>query len=393
MKRRRRNRNQKNFYMGMSILCLIVLFVGYSFVHELSEKRKSGKDITTISINYNGEKEDNKLNPIDKIMSYFNIFLEKTFKESEDSSSSSLIESSDKQAAKDVFKTINTGDSTKENPIITSKADVEEVEEETGDVEVFKQESISNTKENKVYLAAISQEDFFRVIESPTYNRSSAPRDIFIDAASINDKFNIVLFHTHGTEAFLPQEEGNYRTQDERYNVMGVGTKIAANLQGNGINMKHLKDYNDYPDYNKSYFNSRERVTEVLSSTKKNLIIDLHRDGADENSNYEQILEREKTVTINDKTAATCTLVIGDKNENSEELKENAQLFYNIANEKYPGLFRGVIVRPGAYFNQYLSDYSILLEIGSNLNHIDEVNYSAEILSEILVEYIEEISK
>lgn len=394
MKRRRRNKNQKNFYMGMSMFCLIVLFVGFSFVNELSEKRKAGQDVTTISINYDGEKEDDKLNPIDKIMSYFNIFLEKTFKESEDSSS--LIESGEKQTAKDVFKTINTGDRSKDQPVITSKVDAEEVfevEEEMGDVEAFKGESTLNTKENKVYLATISQEDFFRVIESPTYNRSSAPRDIFIDAASINDKFNIVLFHTHGTEAFLPHEEGNYRTQDERYNVMGVGTKIAANLQGYGINVIHLKNYNDYPDYNKSYFKSREAVTEVLSSSKKNLIIDLHRDGAEENSNYEQILAREKTVTINDKTAATCTLVIGDKNDNTEALKENAQLFFDMANEKYPGLFRGVIVRPGAYFNQYLSDNAMLLEIGSNLNHIDEVNYSAELLSDVLVDYIEEISK
>jgi len=59
----------------------------------------------------------------------------------------------------------------------------------------------------------------------------------------------------------------------------------------------------------------------------------------------------------------------------------------------YPGLLREVVVRPGAYFNQYLSDYALLLEVGSTLNHIDEVNYSAELLTEILAEYITEISK
>ncbi|MDF2950154.1 MAG: hypothetical protein K0R07_2203, partial [Sedimentibacter sp.] len=42
MKRRRRNKSGTKFYMGMSILCLIVLFVGYSYVYNLSEKRKSG---------------------------------------------------------------------------------------------------------------------------------------------------------------------------------------------------------------------------------------------------------------------------------------------------------------------------------------------------------------
>jgi len=74
-------------------------------------------------------------------------------------------------------------------------------------------------------------------------------------------------------------------------------------------------------------------------------------------------------------------------------LQKNAQKLYDIAQERYPGLFREIIIRPGAYFNQYLSDYALLIEIGSTLNHIDEVNYSAELLSEILAEYIGEISK
>lgn len=377
MKRRRRSKGGTKFYMGMSILCLTVLFVGYSYVYNLSERRKAGQDITTISINYNRDEDDEgNVNPIDKIMSYFNIFLEKTFKEEKDSSK--LIESDFKQA-KDVFKTIDS----KEDP----KAD-----KEKEDLDIYEEDNTQPVIEQTVYLANNRQEDFFRVVESPTY-RSSGPRDMNLDAASVNEKLNLVLYHTHGTESYMPHEEGNFRTQDERYNVMGVGTKIAANLQGYGLEVKHLKDYNDYPDYNSSYANSNYAVKQVLSNSKKNIIIDLHRDGAEENSLYEQKLSQVKTTDINGKTAATCTLVIGDKNGNYEKLKENAQKLYEIAQEKYPGLFREIIIRPGAYFNQFNSDYALLIEIGSTLNHIDEVNYSAELLSEILVEYIDEISK
>lgn len=378
MKRRRRNKGGTKFYMGMSILCLTVLFIGYSYVYNLSEKRKSGQDITTISINYDGdEKGEDRASPIDKIMSYFNIFLEKTFKESEDTSK--LIENNGLKA-KDVFKTVDSREE--------KKAD----EADKGDVEIYEENSDPLITENPLYLADNRHENFFKVIESPTY-RSSAPRDSSFDAASVNEKLNIVLFHTHATEAYLPHKEGNYRTQDERYNIMGLGTKIAANLQGYGLNAMHLKDYNDYPDYNSSYANSSKAVKKVLSDSKKNLVIDIHRDGADENSAYERILSGVKTIQINDKTAATCTLVIGDKNGNYEELKKNAQKLYEKAQEMYPGLFRDIIIRPGAYFNQYLSDYALLIEIGSTLNNIDEVNYSAELLSEILVEYIGEISK
>ena len=81
MKRRRKNKGGTKFYMAMSVLCLAILFIGYSYVYNLSEERKSGQEITTISINYNADKNvtDDKPSALDKVMSYFNIFLEKTF--------------------------------------------------------------------------------------------------------------------------------------------------------------------------------------------------------------------------------------------------------------------------------------------------------------------------
>lgn len=381
MKRRRKNKSSTKYYMFMSIVCLTILFAGYSFVYNLALERKAGKDVTTISINYN--KKDDSANDnvklIDKLMSYFNIFLEKTFKENNDNNSGRLIES-DTLHTKDVFKTID------------SKQEEVKDEKKEDELKIFEEVNDPDIVNKTVYLANNRQEDFFRVVESPTY-RSSAPRDLFLDAASVNEKLNVVFFHTHGTEAYLPHEEGNFRTQDERYNVMGIGTKITANLQGYGIDAKHLKNYNDYPDYNSSYANSRYVVKQVLNDNKKNLLIDIHRDGAEENSTYEQFLSKVKAVEINNKTAATCTLVIGDKNENYDKLKQNAQLLYEIAQKKYPGLFRDIIIRNGAYFNQYLSDYAMLIEVGSTLNHIDEVNYTIELLTEIFNEYIGEISK
>ncbi len=371
MKRKRRNKGGTKFYMTMSIVCLAILFVGYSFVYSLSEKRKAGQDITTISIIYNGDSNKDKANAIDKIMSYFNIFLEKTFNESE--STSKLIESLDKPKT-EVFKTIE------------NKESIE------NDLEIYDEREEKKITKKPIFIANNRHDTFFKVIESPA-SRSSAPRNIILDAASLNEKLNIVLFHTHGTEAYLPHDEDNYRTHNEEYNVMGVGNKITSNLQSIGLNVNHLKDYNDYPDYKSSYANSSYAVSQVLSNNKKNILIDIHRDGAEENSTYEQFLSRVKTTKINDKSAATCTLVVGDKNGNSEELKKNAQLLFNISQQMYPGLFRDVVVRPGAYFNQYYSDYSLLIEVGCTLNHIDEVNYTIELLTDIMVEYINEIGK
>lgn len=374
MKRRRRNKNETKFYMVMSIICLVVLFAGYSYVYKLSESRKTGQEVTTISFNYDGGEAAEQYNKFfDKVMSYFNIFFEETFKESDDSS---IIVEQDKETAKDVYKIIGSEETAKEDlPIFDEKE--------------YDSSQLVNAE---VYLASNRKEDFFKVIESSTTSRSSVPREMRIDAASINKIFNIVIYHTHATEAYLPHKEGNYRTKDEKYNVMGIGNRITSNLTNYGLNINHLKDYNDYPDYNKSYANSNYAVKQVLSNSKKNLIIDIHRDGADEGSSYEEFLSKVKSTEINGKTAATCTLVIGDKNGNLEEIKKIAQTTYDTANEMYPGLFRNIVIRNGAYFNQYLSDYAMLIEIGTTLNNIEESQYSADLLSEILCETIIKIN-
>jgi len=308
-------------------------------------------------------------------MSYFNIFLKKTFSESSDESS--LLETIDDEP-KEIFKTIdsNAEPETKDPLQIYDKSEYDYLQD----------------VQKEVYLANNRKEDFFKIIESPS-SRSSVPRSMTIDAASVNENFNIVLYHTHGTEAYLPYEESNYHTKDENYNVMGIGNRIASNIANYGLNITHLKNYNDYPDYNSSYANSNYAVSQVLSNSKKNLIIDLHRDGADEGSNYEEFLSKVKTVEINGMAAATCTLVIGNKNENFEKVKKTAQAIYDTSNEMYPGLFRDIVIREGAYFNQYLTDYAMLIELGTTLNDVEEAQYSADLLSEILCKTIEKLNK
>jgi stage II sporulation protein P len=375
MKRRRRKKSETKFYMVMSIICLVVLFAGYSYVYKLSEARKTGQEITTISLNYDGEGAANKYNEFfDKVMSYFNIFFEETFKESDDSK---IIENKEDEPVKEVYKIIDSAD-----------------REQTEDLQVFdeKEYSSSQIAVTEVYLASNRKDDFFKVIESNTISRSSVPREMKIDTASINKNINFIIYHTHATESYLPNKESNYRTHDENYNVMGIGNIITSNLKNYGLNITHLKDYNDYPDYNKSYANSNYNVKQVLSNSKKNVMIDIHRDGADEGSSYEEFLSKVKSIEINGKTAATCTLVIGDKNGNLEDIKKMAQTTFDTANEMYPGLFRDIVIRNGAYFNQYLSDYAMLIEVGTTLNNIEEAQYTADLLSEILCETVAKIN-
>lgn len=375
MKRRRKNKGGTKYYMVMSIICLSALFIGYSYVYKLAEARKTGQDITTISFNYNGEEAAEKYGEFfDKVMSYFNIFFEETFKDSDDSST--IIENNDKEASKEVYKVIGSDEASKD------------------DLDVFDHEEQENSDmvEKEVIIADNRKDNFFKVIETDAASRSSVPRNMSVDAASVNKNMNVILYHTHGTESYSSDKISNYRSRDENKNVTGIGNRITANLKNYGINIKHLKEYNDYPSYNLSYKNSNSAVKQHLSNSKKNLIIDLHRDGAEENSSYENFLNRVSTIQIEGKTAATFSLVIGDKNGNLSELKKTAQTLYDISNEMYPNLCREIIIRPGAYFNQYLSDNALLVEIGSTVNDLAEVQYTADLLSEILCKTIVKIN-
>lgn len=370
MKRQRKNKDGRTFYMMMSILCLTTLFLGYSFVYRLAEERKIGKEITTISINYDSNAGQESLTKFDKFMSHFNIFLQNTFK-------------TKKSEDIDIIETPDDG-----------QEEMQTIESEDArlNLEIYNDIDYKPPVKKEVYLAEERKENFFKVITSTS--RSRAPRrKLFLNSASLVENLNVVLYHTHGTEAFQSTNNTNYRSLDEKLNITGIGAKISADLLKRGIKNIHLKDYNDYPDYNLSYANSNYAVKQVLSDNKKNILIDLHRDGAEENSNYEALLSEVKTTEINGKRAATCTLVVGNKNGNAAKLKENAGRLYEIAHELYPGLMRKIIIREGAYFNQYLSDYSFLIEVGCTLNTYEEIEYTAELLAQVLYEYLSEIDK
>lgn len=374
MKRRRRKKSSDaKFYMAVSVVCLTVLFVGYGFVYNMSLARKTGKDVTTISIDYDSSGAAEKYGELlSRIMSYFNIFLEETFRENDDG------ELNSHRGLTDGFYTVLESDDE------SSAGDMENFDDDDYEVE----QALSKS----VYSADDRRETFFTVKSAFNLFGGGNAGNMNLNSAAINEKFNVVLYHTHGTESYKPHTEANYRTQDTRYNVMGLGNRIYDNLSNNGVSIKHLTGYNDYPNYNLSYSNSKKAVLPELSDTKKNLLIDLHRDGADENSDYEKFLSQVCRTEVNGKSAATFTLVVGDANDNADKLKDTAQQLYDVAEKMYPGLCREIVVRKGSYFNQNLSDYCMLVEIGSTLNTVDEAAYTADLFSQILGKTMEKLN-
>ncbi len=374
---RRRKRSSVKVYYVIAIICLVILFTGYRYVYNLSEIRKGNQEVETISLVDKSEEIAQKYNKIfAKIMSYFNVFFKETFKEYDENG---MFDNKNNVNLGSNIQSVESGEATN-----------------LDNIEVYKNSEDSNNELYKatILLANDRKNEFFTVSEmfNMASRLSNSVRDLKKYSDEVNKKMNIILFHTHGTEAYKENAKKNYRSENVKNNIVGIGSIIAKNLTNYGLNITHLKDYNDLPSYNLSYANSKKLVTKNLDTQKKNLIIDIHRDGADAESNYEKILESVTRVKINNEYIATFSIIIGGENENIEDLKKIANAVKSVSDSLYPGLCRGVVIRDGAYFNQNISDYALLLEVGSNLNTVDEAKITADFLSEILCNAIVKIN-
>ena len=67
----------------------------------------------------------------------------------------------------------------------------------------------------------------------------------------------VLIMHTHGTEAYTPDGEdiytpsdGNTRTLEEAYNVVRIGDEIERIFTEMGLSVVHDRTLYDYPKYN-----------------------------------------------------------------------------------------------------------------------------------------------
>lgn len=79
--------------------------------------------------------------------------------------------------------------------------------------------------------------------------------------------------------------------------------------------------------------------------------------------------------------------MIGLENENWINNLKWAIELQRKSYEMYPGLFEPILILDGKY-NQEISDFATLLEVGTDENTIDEAKNSMEFFSNVLYEYL-----
>ncbi|WP_066495287.1 stage II sporulation protein P [Abyssisolibacter fermentans] len=199
------------------------------------------------------------------------------------------------------------------------------------------------------------------------------------------EKPYILIYHTHATEVYLPIKDDNFHSKKKEYSVMEVGEIINNTLNKKGHNTKQVQIYHDLPSYNKSYSRSLATIKKEIKKEKNiKVLIDIHRDGVPSNAAYISKSIDESKVCVNNKQAATFKFVIGADCPNKEELIKFAKYIMAISERMYPGLCKGLVIKPYGKYNLFLSDFSMLLEVGSNLNTIEEAKNTSVLLANVL---------
>ena len=264
---------------------------------------------------------------------------------------------------------------------IPNEEPVEKIENEatsvlaTSDVTEFKIEAINGAKGMAVSnLSGIS-------VDAETLSREK------IDIALTGSGPQVLIIHTHTTESFTDPGKSGYtlsdsdRSTDSEKNMVAVGKVIKETLEGEGIEVIHDTTVHDYPSFSGAYTRSMVTVEKNLKEHPTiKLVLDVHRDG---------IVGKDGTklkvlANINGKNAAQCMFVVG-----SNALLQhdnwilNMRLACNLqkyANENYPGLMRAINLRKER-FNQQVPARSIIIEVGSNGNTLEEARCGAELMA------------
>lgn len=209
------------------------------------------------------------------------------------------------------------------------------------------------------------------------------------------DDVQVLIFHTHATESFDDDElyalNSNYafRTTDKTKNMVAVGDVIEKQLKAAGIGVLHDTTLHDYPSYNGSYDRSSVTIDNYLKDYPNiQIMLDIHRDAIEQEDGT---LIRPIT-TINGKKAAQIMIIsgCGEGQEGFARWQENLRFAATIQNSlesNYKGITRPIMFCYRRY-NMHKANGSLLIEIGSHGNSLDEAIYSGELLGKSLVEVI-----
>lgn len=211
------------------------------------------------------------------------------------------------------------------------------------------------------------------------------------------DEPYILVYHTHTTEGYELLDKGwysddyNSRTKDLSKTVVRVGDEITSRLEKAGFKVIHDKTIYD-ANYDGAYSRSLKIVEKILKENPSIVItLDVHRDAI----HYDDGSRCKPTATINGKKAAQVMIITGaEEGDITDYPRWSENLTFAIAlqnkvEENYKGLMRPIFFCQRKY-NMQVTPCSLLLEMGTDVNTLEEAVYSGRLIGDSLAELLEE---
>ena len=206
---------------------------------------------------------------------------------------------------------------------------------------------------------------------------------------TLSDGPQVLIVHTHGSEAYTPGTADTYvasdpyRTTDCNYNMVRVGEEMAQVFRAGGLEVIHDTTLYDYPSYNEAYDRSLAAVERWLKQYPSiQIVLDVHRDAlsAADGTIYKAVSREDEG------QAAQVMLVVGtDGGGKFHPLWEENLIFAMRLQQQlladYDTLARPMVLR-SSRFNQHLSVGSVLVEVGTHGNSLDEALLGAKLFAQ-----------
>ena len=199
----------------------------------------------------------------------------------------------------------------------------------------------------------------------------------------------VLIYHTHTHEAYAQTPDDPYveteawRTEDQAHSVVRVGAELASLLEARGFEVVHDVTDHEYPRLSTAYARSLDTLMGYADQSF-DLRVDLHRDAWDSSM--------AACADIGGRRVAQLMLLVGNGGNYEEKPDYEANLAFAARltgrlNALAEGICRPVLVKNGRY-NQHAGTPSALIEVGHNLNTLEEalaaMPYLAEALDDLL---------
>ncbi|MCD8145930.1 MAG: stage II sporulation protein P [Clostridiales bacterium] len=301
-------------------------------------------------------------------------------------------ESADEQAEADSVPETDPADESGDASAEKAEASVSSAKPETEAEEDTESEDQSETEEVTLNLSQVKISQI--KVDNHTEGLTPSVADYWEQEPSLtlqpaDHGPQILIMHTHATEAYTMDGDDIYiesdesRTTDENYNMIRVGEEMKAVFEELGFSVIHDTTTYDYPGYSGSYGRSLAGVQSYLEQYPTiQVVLDVHRDAliGSDGTVYA------KTTTIDGEQVAQVMLVVGtnDGGLTHPNWEDNFTLALKLQGAMLAldnTLPRNIDLR-SQRFNQHLTAGSLLVEVGTSGNTLQEALAGARLFAQ-----------